>query len=38
MTVETDDPEEEEEEGMLFEELSLVQGTRTRGFVIFPER
>lgn len=37
MTVETDDPKEEEEE-MLFKELSLVQGTWTRQFIIFPER
>lgn len=35
MMVETDDPKEEEE--MLFEELSLVQATWTRGFVIFLE-
>lgn len=35
--VETDDPKEEEEEEMLFEDLSLVQGIWTRWFVIFPE-
>ena len=37
MMVETDDPKEEEEEEMLFAELSLVQGTWTQRFVIFPE-
>jgi len=37
MTVETDDPEEEKEE-MLSEELSLVRGTWTWWFIIFPEQ
>lgn len=36
MPVETNDPKEEEEE-LLFEELSQVQGTRTQWFVTFPK-
>lgn len=35
MTVETNDPKEEEEE-LLFEELSPVQGTRTQ-WLMFPK-